>query len=204
MAAFLDYAATHDEPRFPLWRLLAMTGLRRGEALGVRWQDVDLESSTLAVRQTLLADGGAPYFGMPKTKRGKRLIAIDLQTSGVLRKHRRRQAAEKLEAGSAYEDQGLVFANALGQPLHPDTVSKAFRLLVERAELPHIKLHGLRHTHATHALQVGIHPKVVSERLGHSTVALTLDIYSHAIPAMQQEAAELVAALIEDPNAGFR
>ena len=124
------------------------------------------------------------------------MLALDTETASALKDHRASQAAEKLLLGAAYQDQGLVFCREDGRPLDPDGVSKAFTKRRSAAGLVRIRLHDLRHTHATLALQAGVHPKVVSDRLGHGDVALTLNTYSHAIPALQESAAETVAALI--------
>lgn len=197
LGEFLAYVRESDEPRlYPLWLLMATTGLRRGEALGLRWQDVNLDKARISIRQTLLAVRHIPQFGQPKTKNGKRNISLDGFTVRTLRSHRRAQAAERLAGGSAYEDLDLVFATEIGGVVHPDRITRRFGRLVQKSGLPRVTLHGLRHSFATIALEAGIHPKVVSERLGHSTVSLTLDVYSHAIPALQEEAAERVAALI--------
>jgi integrase len=123
------------------------------------------------------------------------MIALDRETVAVLRSHRGAQAQEKLLLGPAYEDHGLVICQSNGRPIDPDGFSKKFRQSVQNLGLPPIRLHDARHTHATLALQAGIHVKVVSERLGHSSIALTLDTYSHAIPAMHEAAAEQIAAL---------
>jgi integrase len=109
--------------------------------------------------------------------------------------HRVRQLEERLALGTASQDQGLVFCGEDGSPLPPGAVSQRFAVRVRRAGLPNIRLHDLRHTYATLALSAGIHPKVVQERLGHSTVTMTLDLYSHAVPSMEEEAAQKVAAL---------
>ena len=114
----------------------------------------------------------------------------------TLKTHRTVQSAEKLAAGPAWHDRDLVFGTELGEPLHPDQISKLFKRHVMAACLPVISLHSLRHTHATLALQAGIHVKVVSERLGHASVLVTLNTYSHAIPSMQEEAAEQIASLV--------
>lgn len=132
----------------------------------------------------------------PKTAKGRRLIALDLATVAALRAHRKAQLEERLAWGGRYEDNGLVFAWENGKPIHPDRLSQQFDRYIEKLGLPDIRLHDLRHTYATLALRAGIHPKVVSERLGHSTISITLDTYSHAIPAMQEEAAEKVARLV--------
>jgi integrase len=174
----------------------ATTGLRRGELLGLRWQDVDLESGRLAVRQTLIAVGYELSSSDPKTTKSRRLIALDPVTIGALRTHRKAQLEERLRWGAAWQDNGLVFCREDGSHLHPDRFTDWFQEHVKAAGLPRIRLHDLRHTHATLALQAGIHPKVVSERLGHSNISITLDTYSHAIPAMQEEAAAKVAKLV--------
>jgi len=123
------------------------------------------------------------------------VVALDPQTVGVLTAQAARQLAEQAESES-WDDTGLVFTDKDGQALHPWLVSRCFRAAVKEAMLPDIRLHDLRHTHATLALQAGIHPKVISERLGHATVSITLDTYSHAIPAMQEDAAALIAHLV--------
>jgi integrase len=198
---FLAYVRVNGEQRlYPLWLFIATTGVRRGEALGLRWQDVNLDNARISIRQTLLAVRHIPQFGQPKTKKGKRNISLDAFTVKVLRSHRKAQAAERLAAGSAYEDQDLVFATEVGGVVHPDRITRRFGRLVQKSGLPRVTLHGLRHSYATIALEAGIHPKVVSERLGHSTVSLTLDVYSHIIPALHEEAAERVAALINASN----
>ncbi len=172
-----------------------MTGLRRGEALGLRWQDIDLEAGRLCVRRSLIPEGNQVAVHEPKTARGRRVVALDPETVAVLRNQAARQLDDQ-SATESWDDTGLVFTNEDGQALHPWLVSRCFRKAVKEAMLPDIRLHDLRHTHATLALQAGIHPKVVSERLGHATVAITLDTYSHAIPALQEEAATLIAGLV--------
>jgi integrase len=172
-----------------------MTGLRRGEALGLRWQDIDLEAGWLSVRRSLIPEGGQVAVHEPKTAHGRRVVALDPQTVEVLKAHAARQLDDQ-SATESWDDTGLVFTNKDGQALHPWLVSRCFRAALKEAMLPDIRLHDLRHTHATLALQAGIHPKVVSERLGHATVAITLDTYSHAIPAMHEEAATRIAELV--------
>jgi integrase len=178
------------------WRLAALTGMRRGEVLGLRWLDLDLDNGWLAVRQTLVVVDNQPRFSQPKTARGRRRIALDQGTLSAFRRHRKTQAAERLATGPAWSANDLVFTFQDGRPLHPEYVRRLFDRQIHRIGLPRIRFHDLRHTHATLALQAGVHPKVVSERLGHTTVAMTLDIYSHAIPALQRDAASTVADLI--------
>ena len=117
-----------------------------------------------------------------------------------MRSHRARQLQERLALGDGYDDEDLVFAKPDGGPIHPDGFSKTFQKLQTQVDLPRIRFHDLRHTHATLALQAGVNPRVVSERLGHSTVAMTLDTYSHVLPAIQETAAERIAELVFGPE----
>jgi integrase len=200
LAAFLD-GLRGDRLEVPIL-LAATTGMRRGEVLGLRWSDLDLDAGRLAVRQTLTAprnpDTGkhVPIFGEPKTRRGKRSVPLPGQTVAALRAHRKAQAAERLAVGPDYTDHGLVFAEPDGSPIHPDRFRERFEHRVARSGLPRIRFHDLRHTYATLALQAGVHAKVVSEILGHANIGITLDTYSHAIPSLQESAAETVAALM--------
>ncbi|MGH9196531.1 MAG: tyrosine-type recombinase/integrase [Acidimicrobiia bacterium] len=189
LSRFLDHV--RDDDLCALWFVFAMTGLRRGEAIGLRWKDVDLQGKVIAIRQTLVQVGRELTVSTPKTARGSRVVAIDGATVKVLMHHRETQLLQ----GVRHDD--LVFRRN-GKPLDPRWVSKRFRSLVWQARLPRIRLHDLRHTHATLALKAGIHPKIVSERLGHSTISFTLDVYSHALPSMQAEAADQIASLVLD------
>ncbi len=191
-------ACVHGDRLYAAWHLAALTGMRRGEVLGLRWADLDLDSGWLSVRQTLVVVDNHPQVSEPKTARSRRRIALDPDTIAALRAHHTAQAAERLAAGPAWPNHDLVFTRQDGDPLHPEYVRRRFDRRVARADLPRIRFHDLRHTHATLALQAGVHPKVVSERLGHTTVAMTLDVYSHAIPALQEDAAVAVADLITD------
>ena len=191
---FLESVA--EERLSPLWHTIAMTGMRRGEAIGLRWSDVDLEGGRLAVRRALIPCGRDVIVSEPKTVKGRRVIAIDPGTVEVLKAQAARQLDEQNDWDEAWTDSGLVFTLENGEALDPESVSRYWRQAVKMSLLPPIRLHDLRHTHATMALQAGIHPKVVSERLGHATISITLDTYSHAIPAMQEEAAALIAGLV--------
>jgi integrase len=191
---FLEYVLA--DRLYALWRLAVSAGLRRGELLALRWEDLDPKASRLSIRRTLITVRYKLLFSTPKTARGTRSVALDAVTLAALRDHRKRQAEEHLAWGPAYEDKGLIFCQEDGRPIHPDRISKMFQGHAKAAGLPRVRFHDLRHTAATLALQAGIHPKVVSERLGHSTVSLTLDTYTHAVPALQEEAAETIASVI--------
>ena len=132
----------------------------------------------------------------PKTRMGKRSLALDPATLAALREHKARQGQERAEVGPAWMDSGLVFTRPDGSPIHPDLITNWFRRLARKAGLPPIRLHDVRHSYATAALAAGIPAKVVSERLGHATIAITLDVYSHVIPGMDAQAANAVASLI--------
>lgn len=186
--------AVRDDRLAACWRFLAMTGCRRGEALGLRWRDLDLERGQAMLVQTVV---GNRITSEPKTERGRRTVALDAATVDGLREHRRTQETERAALGGALEHDSLVFCREDGTAIWPRTLTRSFARHVRTAVLPIIRLHDLRHTHATLALQAGVHPKVVQERLGHATISITLDVYSHAIPAMQHEAATQVAALLE-------
>ena len=188
-------AATKGDPWYPALHLAACTGLRRCEVLGLRWSDIDLESAELQVVQTIVMVGWEPEVSEPKTRNSRRRVALDCHTVEVLRSHQEREAQAR--AGSL-EPTAFAFPGPAGGPAHPGHFSSHFQSLVARSGLRRIRFHDLRHSHATHALQAGIHPKIVSERLGHASVALTLDLYSHSMPTLQREAAEVVASLIGD------
>jgi integrase len=194
LKAFLD--SVKDDRLAPLWHTIAMTGMRRGEAIGLRWSDVDLEAERLSVRRALIPINREVVVSEPKTAKGRRVIALDPTTVEVLKGQAARQLDEQTGWDEAWVSTDLVFTAANGAALDPESVTRYFRQAVAKSMLPPIRLHDLRHTHATLALQAGIHPKVVSERLGHATISITLDTYSHAIPAMQEEAAALIAELV--------
>jgi integrase len=190
---FLD--AARSDRLYPAFLLIATTGMRRGEALGLRWADLDLEKRRAAIRQTVIAVKHEVQLGTPKTAKSRRSVALDRGTVAALRAHRQRQLEERMLMGAGFADRDLVFCKVTGEALHPESFSREFDRRVTRWGLPALTIHGLRHTWATLALKAGVHPKLVQERLGHANVGITLDIYSHATPAMQSEAAETVAGL---------
>jgi integrase len=189
------FAGVAGDRTYTLWVVLAMTGMRRGEVLGLRWRDVDLERRRLNVVQTLVEVDYEVIVSEPKTGSGRRVVVVAPFTARVLALHRDSQRAERLDLGLD-NDAELVFTKADGRPLQPQNVSQAFENLVRRHALPRIRLHDLRHTAATLALIAGVPTKVVSERLGHANVQITLDLYTHVTDALQEDTATKVAALI--------
>jgi len=181
--------------------VLALTcGLRMGEALGLRWEDVDFRNRRLSIRQILYQrKPGEPIFKAPKTAGSSRVVVPPQATFDALKTHRKRQLEWKLAAGPAWEETGLVCTMQDGNPINPPTLASWFRAQAYRRGLE-ISFHDLRHLCATYLLQLGVHPKVAAEMLGHSTVKLTLDTYSHVTPTMQQEAADKLDGLLHKPR----
>ena len=194
LRAFLE--TTKGSRLYPLWRFLAQTGLRRGEALGLMVDALDLEAGKVIIRRQRSTAGYEVQEGPLKTDAG-RSVSLDAGTVAVLREQLERQLEDAKEWGEAWRATGHVFTRENGEPWHPDRITKLFDQAVAGAPVPRIRLHDLRHTHATLALRAGVHVKVVSERLGHANIKITLDCYSHVLPDMQESAAELVAALVD-------
>jgi integrase len=179
------------------------SGLRLGELLGLRWRDIDLDAGRLSIQQTLprMRNGGM-IFRQPKTHRSRRAVSVPVALVDGLRAHKAAQARSRLLAGPAWQDGDLAFTDGLGAPVSYTRLSRAFQEMLSSANLPRIHLHDLRHTMATLMLAAGEHPKVVSERLGHATVAITLDTYSHVLPGLQAAAAERLADTLRNVGAG--
>ena len=178
-----------------LYVLAIQTGLRQGELLGLKWEDVDLEAGTLQVRRTLATAKGGPVLTIPKTKSSRRSVKLTRSAIEALRSHLERQLEEIDKAGSLWQENGLIFASESGKPLDRRYLtSRRFKALLKRAGLPRVRFHDLRHTCATLLLGRNVNPKIVSELLGHASVAITLDIYSHVVPNMRDQA----AAAMED------
>ncbi len=174
-----------------LYVLAITTGMRQGELLALRWSSVNLKAKRLAVTETLQRDGGHFRFEEPKTKASRRQVEVSELAIEALRQHRRRQVQERLAAGPLWTDHDLVFANAVGNPINvSNLVPRSFNPLLAKAGIPRIRFHDLRHTAATLLLELGEHPKVVQEMLGHSQVGVTLDLYSHVTPTMHRQAAD--------------
>jgi integrase len=193
--------AATDDPLEPLWTLALLTGMRRGELLGLKWGDIDLDAGTLSVRRTLSRGTGSELIeGAPKTKTAQRRIALPATAVESLRHHRARQNEYRLELGSVWEPNDYVFTNDVGRYLHPNSLTRQFTLAITRAGVPRIRFHDLRHTSATLLLAQGVHPKIVQERLGHANIAMTMDRYSHVTRDMQQQAAEALELAISRPK----
>jgi integrase len=194
ISAFLAYAKRHR--LFALYRLIALRGLRRGEAVGLRWSEVNFAASTIGVNWQITQLGWTPVQGKPKTDASDRIVALDAETITVLKAHRKRQKAERLAAGQAWVDSGFVFTDELGRPLHPQHVTDQFYWLAYQAGLPPVRLHDLRHGAASLMLAAGVELKVVQETLGHVSSTFTRDTYTSVYPHVAQAAAESTAALI--------
>lgn len=194
LAAFLEHVS--GDRLFAAYVLLATTGMRRGEVFGLRWRDVDLSTRRASVTQTVTTVNDKLVLGPTKTNRSRRTISLDPTTVEVLRAHRVVQDQERATAGEAWDPgYDLVLCDGTGRPEHPDRFSRQFQRYVKATELPPLRgPHNLRHTWATLALRAGVHPKVVSDRLGHATIAVTIDTYSHVAPSRDAEAADTVAA----------
>ncbi|WP_288427150.1 tyrosine-type recombinase/integrase [uncultured Agrobacterium sp.] len=176
--------------------LASMCGLRRGEILALRWKDIDLASASIAVRQSAEQVGTVVRY--KETKSGKsRVVALSSSVIEELKRHRLAQAEEQLKIGLRPTEESFVVAQVDGSPLKPVSLTHEWTRLLAKTSLPKIRFHDLRHSHATQLLAAGVHPKIASERLGHSTIGITLDLYSHVMPGMQANAAEQVDAAIQ-------
>jgi integrase len=193
--AFLD--AAKDDRLGALYVVAIHTGVRQGELFGLRWEDVDLEAGTLSVHRTLSSAKGGPTFTTPKSDKARR-VRLTPQATAALRDHRKRQLEERMRLAGLWQDHGLVFCSTVGTPLSRHNIyNRSFKPLLERAGLPRtFRFQDLRHTFATLMASSGGHAKVVQEMLGHATTSITLDLYSHVLPDMQEDAADRLGALL--------
>lgn len=192
--ALLDAAEGHRLGA--LFSVAIAVGLRQGEALGLRWHDVNLEEGTLSVHFALQRVSGEFKLVEPKTRKSRRTIALPDTAVAALRSHRTSQFEEKLAAGSLWEETGLVFTTPNGRPLQGQNVTRSFQQLLSQVGLRRQRFHDLRHACASLLLAQGVHPRVVMETLGHSQIGLTMNTYSHVIPALQREAAASMDAVL--------
>src|SRR5690606_6191027 len=200
LGSFLDHAAS--DRLYALYHLIAFRGLRRGEACGARWVDLDLDEGVLAVSRQLTIVGREVEEGDPKTEASDAAVALDTGTVAALRAHRQRQDDERLEWGTSWQDTGRVFTREDGSELKPDWVSEHFERLAFAAGVPPIRLHDLRHGAATLSLAAGNDMKTTSSMLRHSSLSITSDIYTSVLPEMARAAAEASAALVPRKTSG--
>ena len=169
--------------------------------MAIRWSDVDLILCQLSVTRALhQLQNGSRIFRQPKTAKGRRLISLSPSTAIVLREHREQQENVRQDLGLTHTEDDLVFCHVDGKPLLPDSVSHAWAKLARRTGLEGIRLHDARHTHASLMLKQGVHPKIVQERLGHSSIQITLDTYSHVAPGLQEAAANRFDDILLSPS----
>ncbi|MGO4787009.1 tyrosine-type recombinase/integrase [Paenibacillus sp. 2KB_20] len=186
LKVFLESAKTN---RFHVvFDLAASTGMRIGEILGLRWKDVDLNAGKLSIRQAYTKAHSGYEFHEPKTASGERSVALFPDTIELLRQHQSEQEREKNENRPIYNDHGLVIQTHIGTPVSPRNLSREYYKILDKLDLPKIRFHDLRHTHASILLKRGVHAKIVQERLGHSSITITLDTYSHVLPGLQEAA----------------
>jgi integrase len=181
---------------YAAYHLIALRGLRRGEAAGLRWCDVDLDDATAMIGQQLQQYSGHLSVCPPKTARSQRAVALDRTTVTVLRRHRDNQESERTALGDRYHDSGYVFTGIKGDPMAPDRLSRHFRQLSAEAGLPPVRLHDLRHGAASLAIAAGAELKTIQDQLGHSSIALTADTYISVLPEVARKAAENTATLV--------
>jgi len=179
-----------DTDYYALIYVAVNTGVRMGEPLSLKWDDVDLAEGMAHIRRSMQRIAGEGMVEADtKTHRSRRSVSLPPSVAEVLRKHRVGQRQERWLAGEAYADHGLMFATVLGSPPDLSCIGKVFRRILKQAGLPNMRFHDLRHTHASLMLKAGVHPKIASERLGHAAIGITLDTYSHVLPNRQEEAA---------------
>ncbi len=190
-------AGVADDRLAALWRVYAVTGCRRGEALGMKWSDLDLDAGRWAVSRSIGATNGRPTVTPPKTATGRRVVALDATTVAALREHRKTQLEDRMAAGAGYVDEGWVFCHEDGRPLHPNVVTKRFVRTIKRLGLPRIRLHDLRHSAVSAMLAAGTSTKAVAERVGHASTSFTMDTYASVLPHVQDSAAAQIASAID-------
>ena len=179
-----------------LFSVALSLGLRQGEALGLRWQDIDFEARTLRVSYAIQRIEGKLQMVEPKTERSRRVLPLPETVLSSLRTHRSQQLEERLLLGSDWQETGLVFTSTIGTPLDPRNVIRKFHALLEKAELPHFRFHDLRHACASLLLAQGVPARTVMEILGHSQISLTMNTYAHVMPVMKRDAIDLMESIL--------
>ena len=186
---------------YVVFELAASTGMRIGEILGLRWRDVDLEAGQASIRQAYTKAHSGYEFHEPKTSSGERSVALFPDTVKLLLEHKESQEVEKEKNKAFYNDHGLVIQTHIGTPVSPRNLSREYYKILSKMDIPKIRFHDLRHTHATLLLKRGVHAKIVQERLGHSSITITLDTYSHVLPGLQEAALKsLGGSIISDDD----
>jgi integrase len=194
--AFLDHTAAAGDRWYALYHLIAYRGLRRGEACGLHWSDIDLDAGHLTIRWQITQLGWATALKPPKTDSSEAPVALDAATVTALREHRTRQRQQRRTAGNHWANTGLVFTTATGESVHPADVTDHFHHLTRQTGLPPIRLHDLRHGAATLALAAGVDMKTVQTMLRHSSITITADTYTSVLPELAKTAAEKTAAIV--------
>ena len=198
------FLQTLEGERFEtLFSFALASGMRCQEYLGLQWKDINFEQGTATVQRAVVwhRTGGGWEFSQPKPAKSRRTIPLPVSVMKEVRRHRIRQNEERLKLGAAWHQNDLVFPSEIGTPLNPPNVTRHFKRILKKAEIrTSIRLYDLRHTTATLLLQAGINPKIVSERLGHSTIVLTLDVYSHVLPNMQKDATDQLEQMLFHKN----
>ncbi len=188
--------AAKDHRFYPLYAVAVALGLRRSEALGLSWADVDLVGRTLTVRQTLHRSDGQLVLFAPKTARSRRTIPLPAICVDALRAHHQRQNTDRAQAGERWQETGLVFTTTIGTPIEPRNLNRHFYALCAKAGVRKVRLHDLRHTCASLLLAQGVPARVVMELLGHSAIAVTMNVYSHVMPVVSRDAADKIGMLL--------
>jgi integrase len=191
-------ALENEPPKYKLAITLTIfTGVRKGELMAMEWQDINFTEGTIRVeRATQYVTGVGVVTGEPKTEKSKRVISIPVSVMALLKQYKAYQAQERLKVGDLWQNNNRLLTAWDGQPMHPGTISKWWKKFLKRHELPHIPFHGLRHTSATLLIGQGLHAKTISDRLGHSTIAITMDTYGHFLKSADQVAAEKLENLL--------
>ena len=199
VSLFLEQASTHR--LYALFYLALSTGMRRGELMALQWENIDLEQGVIRVKSNLVELKGEIQITEPKTRASKRLIPLAADTVAVLRTHQGKQAEERAQMGAKWQEHGLVFPTQVGTYLDSANLTRTFQQLTKAANLPIIRLHDLRHTHASLLALRGVTPKVIADRLGHTNVSFTMQVYTHLYDEQRREAAPNLAELIEAKKA---